>query len=88
MFMTGDLKVEGEPRKVGQGERHLWFRVRQGNITLKAIAFNMAERVDELMSSGGSCCLAFTPKINEWPGRYSVDLQVEDLQAGPQAALG
>ena len=52
------LAGQGEPRKVGGGERHLSFRVRQDGTTLKAIAFGMADRVDELMSAGGACCLA------------------------------
>jgi single-stranded-DNA-specific exonuclease len=88
LFLAGDLQVEGEPRKVGQGERHLSFRVRQGRTALKAIAFGMAERVGELMGGGGACCLAFTPKINEWMGRQSVDLVVADFQAGARARLG
>jgi single-stranded-DNA-specific exonuclease len=87
IFLAGDLRVEGEPRKVGQKEQHLSFKVRQGNTMLKAIAFGMAERADELMSDSGACCLAFTPKINEWQGRTSVDLVVEDIQAGPRAVL-
>lgn len=87
MFLAGDLRVDGEPRKVGNGERHLSFRVRQGDICLKAIAFGMADRAEELMSAGGACSLAFTPKINEYQGRWSVDLVVEDLQAGAQARL-
>src|SRR5207248_2750669 len=57
VFLAGDLKVEGEPRKVGQGERHLSFRVRQGRTMLKAIGFDMSERVEELMAAGGACCL-------------------------------
>jgi single-stranded-DNA-specific exonuclease len=88
IFLTGDLRVEGEPRRVGQGERHLSFRVRQGQTALKAIAFDMADRLDQLMSAGGACCLAFTPKLNEWQGRVSVDLVVVDLQPGAQAQLG
>jgi single-stranded-DNA-specific exonuclease len=39
------------------------------------------------MSSAGRCCLAFTPKVNEWQGRRSVDLVVTDFQAGPEARL-
>ncbi len=78
----------GEPRKVGNGERHLSFRVRQQGTTLKAIAFGMADRAEELMSAGGACCLAFTPKPNEWQGWTSIDLEVTDLQAGRQARLG
>ena len=87
LFLAGGLEVEGEPRKVGGGERHLSFRVRQNGVTLKAIAFGMADRVEELMSAGGACCLACTPKLNEWQGRRSVDLEVTDFQAGREARL-
>ena len=48
----------------------------------------MSERVEELLSREGACCLAFTPKINTWNGRDYVDLVVEDLQAGGRARLG
>ena len=87
MFLAGGLTVQGEPRKVGGGERHLSFRVRQNGRVLKAIAFGMAERAEELMSAGGACCLAFTPKLNEWQGWRTVDLEVTDFQAGPEARL-
>jgi single-stranded-DNA-specific exonuclease len=87
VFLAGNLQVVGEPRRVGQGERHLSFRVRQQGTTLKAIAFSMADRVEELLSAGGACCLAFTPKVNEWQGWRSVDLEVADFQPGPCARL-
>ncbi len=87
VLLAGGLEVVGEPRKVGQGERHLSFMVRQNGTRLKAIAFGMADRVDELMSAGGACSLAVTPKINEWNGRRYVDVQVADLQAGAQTRL-
>jgi len=56
---------------MGGGERHMSFRVKQGGTTLRAVAFSMGERYDELMSDGGRCCLVFTPKINEWQGYRS-----------------
>jgi single-stranded-DNA-specific exonuclease len=88
-FLTGDLQIIGEPRKVGNGERHVSFRVQQGNgRNIRAIAFGMADRVEELMSEGGRCCLAYTPKINIWQGFQSVNLDVIDFQAGPVAKLG
>lgn len=87
LFLAGPVDIHGEPRKVGQGERHLSFRVRQGSSTWKAIAFGMADRVEELLSSNGTCCLAFTPKLNDWMGRRSVDLEVADFQAGPTPRL-
>ncbi|HEY7152316.1 MAG TPA: single-stranded-DNA-specific exonuclease RecJ [Gemmataceae bacterium] len=88
LFLAGGLQVKGEPRKVGAGQRHLSFRVAQQGTILKAIAWSMAERVEELMSAGGACCLAFTPKLNEWQGWRSIDLEVTDFQAGAQARLG
>jgi single-stranded-DNA-specific exonuclease len=88
LFLAGELQVEGEPRKVGQGERHLSFRVRQGRTALRAIAFGMSDRAEELMAAGGACCLAFTPKLNEWMGRQNVDLVVSDFQPGGRARLG
>ncbi|MHB1425122.1 MAG: single-stranded-DNA-specific exonuclease RecJ [Gemmataceae bacterium] len=88
LFLAGGLQVKGEPRKVGGGERHLSFRVSRQGTVLKAIAWGMADRAGELMSAGGACCLAFTPKINEWQGWRSVDLEVADFQAGAEARLG
>jgi single-stranded-DNA-specific exonuclease len=86
-FLAGGLQVSGEPRKMGQGERHFQFRVRQANAQLRAVAFGMAERIEELMSAQGQCCLAFVPKINEWQGRRNVELEVIDFQAGGEARL-
>src|SRR5262249_46392606 len=88
LFLAGGLPGPGEPRQVGAGARHLSFRVAQQGTVLKAIAWGMADRAEELMSAGGTCCLAFTPKLNEWQGWRSIDLEVTDFQAGAQARLG
>jgi single-stranded-DNA-specific exonuclease len=84
-FFVGGLKVVGEPRKVGNGERHLSFAVQalSGGPVRKAIGFDMADRLDELLGQNGECCLAFTPHANEFRGQTSVDLRLRDLQAGP-----
>jgi single-stranded-DNA-specific exonuclease len=87
LLLAGDVRVVGQPRRVGGGERHLSFRVNQNSTSLRAVAFGMSNRQDELMSDGGRCCLAFTPKINEWQGFRIVELEVADFQAGPQAVL-
>lgn len=87
LLLADRLQVVREPRKVGVGARHLSFRVRQNGKELKAIAFGMAERADELMSQQGQCCLAFTPRWNEWQGYKSVEIEVKDFQAGAEAKL-
>lgn len=87
-FLAGDVSIVSAPQRIGGGERHLAFRVRQHTTTFRAVAFDMADRLDELMSEGGRCCLAFVPKINTWQGMQNVELEVVDFQPGPRAVLG
>jgi single-stranded-DNA-specific exonuclease len=88
LLLAGGLQVAGELRRMGGGERHLSFMVRQQGKELRVVAFGMADRADELMSAGGQCCLVFTPRLNEWQGRRSVELHLCDFQPGPVARLG
>ena len=55
---------------------------------MRAVAFGMGDRLEELMSENGNCCLVFTPKLNEWNGQLTVEMEVNDLRAGldPQLA--
>ena len=82
LFLATGLSVVDEPRCVGGGERHLSFKVSQGRTQTKAIAFGMAERVQELMSRGGDCCIVFQPTVNEWRGRRTAELMVKDFRPG------
>lgn len=88
-FLAAGLKVEGA-RLIGSGEvqKHMDFRVRQGDTMIRCVAWNMADRLDELLSTDGDCCLAFTPKINEWKGSRKIELQVTDLKPGKTVELG
>jgi single-stranded-DNA-specific exonuclease len=88
VFLAGGLEVLGTPRRIGNGERHMSFRVRQHDTAMRAIAFGMGDRLEELMSDGGRCCLVFTPRVNEWQGYRSIELEVVDFQPGPDARLG
>ena len=87
IMIADRLQIVGEPKKVGVGERHLSFRVRQNSKELRCIAFSMADRVEDMMSQGGQCCLAFTPRINDWQGYRNVEIDVRDFQPGPTAKL-
>lgn len=87
-FLASGLKIEGTPRRIGQGEKHLSFRVKQGGAAIRAVAWGMGERLDELMTAGGECSLVFTPKINEWNGFRSVEIEVTDFQPRAVPELG
>jgi single-stranded-DNA-specific exonuclease len=87
-FLAGPLQIVGTPRRVGKGERHLQFRVRQQQSLFPVVAFSLADRLEELMSAGGNCCLVFTPGFNEWQGWRSIQLEAHDFQPGTLARLG
>jgi single-stranded-DNA-specific exonuclease len=87
VFLAGGLSVVGQPRKMGNGERHLSFRIGQGGTVLRAVGWQMAERTEELMSAGGACSLAFTPRRNRFQGISRIDVEVVDFQPGTEARL-
>jgi single-stranded-DNA-specific exonuclease len=87
LLLADRVQIVGEPRKVGVGERHLSFRVRQNGKDIRCIAFGMADRMEEMMSQSGQCCIAFTPRLNEWQGYRNIEIEVRDFQPGPTAKL-
>ncbi len=78
IFSTKDAKIAGAPRRVGKFAEHLQFHVQQGGKILKAIAFGMGERQEELFAAR-SVRLAYTPKLDSWAGRGAVNLEVRDF---------
>lgn len=87
-FLASGLRLVGTPRKVGGGERHLTFQVTQeGGRPVRAVAFGMGDRFDELLAGGGACSLVFTPRLNQWNGISRIDLHVIDFQPREQPEL-
>ncbi len=87
-FLATAVTIDGTPKRIGVGERHLSFRVRQGGTSIRAVAWGMGERIDELPKGGEPICIAFTPKVNEWNGYRNVEMEVVDFQVGAVAQLG
>lgn len=79
LLVVNRVKVLGEPKVVGARQNHLQLRVAQGDVVVKAIAWNMAERGKKLKADT-VCSLAFHAAINEWQGRREVQLEVRDFQ--------
>ena len=89
LLLAERLTVVGEAKTMGDAKNHLSFRVGQGDTTLRAVAWNMANRAAELRP-GASCAVLFRPSINEWNGRRNVQLEVKDFrmnqEGGPSHA--
>jgi len=64
-----------KPRIVG--EKHLQFTAGQGGYSHPCIAFGMASLLPELPRE---LDLLFSPAVNEWRGRKTVQLVVRDLR--------
>ena len=47
---------------------------------LEAIAFQQGDRVAEAAAGGGALDVAFTPVINTWRDRRTLELQVRDVR--------
>jgi single-stranded-DNA-specific exonuclease len=64
---------------MGKTGDHLSLLVRQGQNTMRAVAFGAGDLAERLQV-GSTIDLAFEPTINTYNGTSSVELEVKDLQ--------
>jgi single-stranded-DNA-specific exonuclease len=87
LLFLHDVELAAPPRRVGKTGDHLQLYVRQGETSMKCIAFGAGAMCDQLRP-GMSLDLAAEPQVNEFNGRTSVELAVKDLvvpSLSPQA---
>ena len=88
VFAASKCDVHGEPKKMGEGQRHLDLRVRHYGASMRAIAFGRGEWADEISAADGQISICFKPNINRFRGRESVEMQLIDWQpAQPQSEV-
>jgi single-stranded-DNA-specific exonuclease len=66
------------PRAIGSGGRHVAMTLVQHAARIRAVAFGGAEWVPHLPSPGAPFHVAFKPKVNEFRGRRSAEVEVVD----------
>ena len=81
VFVSSGLELAATPQVVGHDQRHLSFRIRQGKSEFKAIAFGMSADRDRLLNAA-SIDLAYTPRLNFFGGRTSIEIDVQDIRTG------
>jgi single-stranded-DNA-specific exonuclease len=79
LLMAARVELPTPAKKIGGGERHLSFRIRQSGASARAVGFGMGERAEELQP-GKRYDVAFSPQINTYQGFSSVDLHVKDFR--------
>jgi len=66
------------PRPIGGGGRHLSMRLVQHGATIRGVAFGGADWLPHLPVPGESFHVAFKPKINEFRGRRTAEMELVD----------
>jgi len=66
------------PRTIGASGRHLAFQFLQHGVKVRGVAFGAAEWLDHLPAAGQPFHVAFRPKINEFRGRRTAEMEVID----------
>lgn len=78
VFASTGVQLAKPAQQVGRDSTHLSFILRQGRNTLKAIAFNRGEDLEKINSTA-PFSIAYTPKLNLFHGRPSVELEIKDI---------
>ena len=80
------VSLVGSPRRMGGGDRHLSLKIKQHQVTLRAVAFGRGDWADPLSQVNGPLDIAFRPVINTFAGRRSVELHLVDWRPAQIAA--
>lgn len=68
-----------ESRQIGEGGKHLKFKVKQGSHMLEAIAFGKGNLDSELKEQGVTVDMIATFSINDFRGNISIQLEPKDI---------
>ena len=78
VLCASGVELVEPPRRIGGGERHLSLKLRQHNVTIRAVGFNLGEAADALTAHAGLLDIAYRPVINTFRGRRSVEMHLVD----------
>ena len=85
VFATRDVSIVGQIRRFGVNGKHLGFYVRQGDVSFKAVAFGMGDKIDALKENNGNYSISYVLKspfrkennLSGYDGMYKEDVEIE-----------
>jgi single-stranded-DNA-specific exonuclease len=80
LFGAQQVQIVPPLRSLGQQGQHVRCRMAQNGTIIDVIAFNMAEQVRSF-AKADLLDIAFTPTLNTWQGRHTVELQLRALRS-------
>jgi len=78
VLCASDVRLSEPPRAIGGGGRHLAMNFVQHGAKVRGVAFGGAEWLDHLPAAGEPFHVAFKPKINEFRGRRTAEMEIVD----------
>ena len=78
VLCASSVTLAEAPRTIGGGGRHLSLQVMQHGAKVRGVAFGGAEWLPHLPAPGQPFHIAFKPKINEFRGRRTAEIEVID----------
>jgi single-stranded-DNA-specific exonuclease len=79
LLVASHVRVAGEPRLMGKKNGHLSLYLKQESMAVRAVGFGMGDLYEDVCRAR-TLSVAFTPQINEWQGRESVELHLKDVR--------
>ncbi|MBS1259166.1 MAG: Single-stranded-DNA-specific exonuclease RecJ [Candidatus Scalindua arabica] len=85
VFATRDVSIVGQVRRFGVNGKHLGFYVRQGDVSFKAVAFGMGDKIDTLKENSGNYSISYVLKspfrkennLSGYDGMYKEDVELD-----------
>jgi single-stranded-DNA-specific exonuclease len=85
VFATRDVSIVGQIRRFGVNGKHLGFYVRQGDVSFKAVAFGMGDKIDALKENNGNYSISYVLRspfrkkndLSGYDGMYKEDVEIE-----------
>jgi len=89
VLSTEGVKLVGRPKRMGRDGQHLSFFVSDssGRDVLRAVCYRMGSLFDAIEKVGSNCSIAYTPRINQFQGEESVELEIEDIHVGGRSIV-
>jgi single-stranded-DNA-specific exonuclease len=78
VFLTRGLQVIGKPTIVGNN--HLKFKVRQNNVIIDVIGFNLGDKIYRISPGEQNLDLVYIIEENEYLGKINLQLKIKDLR--------
>jgi single-stranded-DNA-specific exonuclease len=75
------VSLVGPPKPLGSSGHHLAVTLSQHGVTMRAVAFGGGDWAEELAAVDSLLDVAFRPVINNFRGRYNVELHLVDWRA-------